>query len=95
MFTITVQSVVLKAFEKSFPLLFIVSSLHNIRKFFFIATQSVPLLQNDPFIIKLGFGLSQTYRKTVQLEISGATLSWLLIIYVFLGSNSFGSKVVV
>ncbi len=68
--------------KSSFLLLFIVSSHHNILKFFFIATQSVLLLRNDPFMIILGFGLSQTdiARK---LEISWETLSWLLIIYVF------------
>lgn len=63
MFAAKVQSTVLEALgEKTnnFPLLLIVSGLHNILKFFFTATQSVLLLQNDPFTIILAFGLSKT-----------------------------------
>lgn len=70
-------------------------SQHNILKFFFIATQSVLQFRNDPFMIILEFGLSQTDTvcKTVELEISRGNIK-LVINHLcdFLEEHSFGSQ---
>lgn len=85
----------MKAFEKRASRRCLLSSLHNILKFFFIATQSVSLSRNDQFMIILGFGLkpTDTARKTVQLEISWENIKRVINhICVFLGQQFFESR---